>query len=936
MFNVDQGKFEPDKIEQEILEFWQRNNIFEKTQKPGQNQKGFVFYEGPPTANGKPGIHHIMARSFKDIFLRYKSMCGFFVLRKGGWDTHGLPVELQVEKELGLSGKKQIEEYGIEKFNNKCRESVLRYIEDWEKVTNRIGFWIDTKNAYMTFDPKFIETEWWILKQLWEKKLLVKDYKVVPYCYRCQTPLSSHEVAQGYEDVDEQSVYVKFELCKERGVFFLAWTTTPWTLLGNVALAINPKAVYVKIRAEDKVLILAKDRLGVIKTSYEILSEFLGNQLVGLAYNPIFNFVKYKDKAHYVVEADFVKTDEGTGIVHTAVMYGEDDFILGRKNNLPEKHCVNLDGRFSQECGIYSGKLAKKSQEEIIADLKSRDLLYRTEIINHAYPFCWRCHTPLLYYALDSWFIKTTKVKDSLIRVNNKVKWQPPHIKKGRMGNWLATLIDWSISRNRYWGTPLPIWQCPNCHHEICLGSFQEAADYNAEIGKDPHRPYIDKIKLTCPECRKLMVRVSEVIDCWFDSGAMPFAQWHYPFENKKLFEEQFPADFISEAMDQTRGWFFTLMAISTLIKDRNCYKNVVCNGLVLDEKGQKMSKHIGNVIDPWKIISQYGADSLRWYFYSSVRSGDNYRFSEKYLRDINAKIFLVIWNVYKFFALYANIDKWQQKDINTNNLSVLDSWILSRLNNLIRSVTDSLEGYDSFTATQDITKFLDDLSNWYIRRSRDRVGPTISDSDDKEAFYQTTYFVLTTLVRLLAPFAPFFAEKIFQLISNNSKDNGLSVHLSNWPAQADCLDPQLEEEMAAARQLCEFGHRERKDLGIKVRQPLPSIKIEDKKRITNNRISKLIEEELNVKSILWVSKGKGNLKVTFDTNIDDDLKREGELRELIRKVQELRKEAGCPLEAKIHIFMPDKLNPSEKGQLAKKTLAEKIIPGSRLKIKVV
>ena len=657
------------KLEKKILAFWKREKIFQKTQKRKKGQKSFVFYEGPPTANGKPGIHHVLARSFKDLFPRYKTMRGFYCLRKGGWDTHGLPVELEVEKELGISGKKEIEKYGIAKFNQKCRESVFRYVNDWEKLTERIGFWIDMKNPYVTCEPAYIESCWWVLKQLWDKGWLYKDYKVVPYCFRCGTPLSSHEVAQGYADITEDSIYVKFPLKDETEVYFLAWTTTPWTLLGNVALAVDPKAKYVKVEKNKEFLILAEARLKVLGSDWRVVDKFLGDALVGKFYQPLYNFVVYDKKVHFVVPADFVDLNEGTGIVHTAVMYGEEDFELGKKVDLPKHHVVNPDGTFTSECGQFAGKNVKKAEKEIIKDLTSRGLIFKVEPITHAYPFCWRCHGPLLYYAIGSWFIRTTAVKKFLIEENKKTNWYPAYIKRGRMGNWLETLIDWSLSRNRYWGTPLPVWECQNCGNQICLGSYKEIEKLGGKIPQDPHRPYIDEVILKCPKCEGEMRRVPEVIDCWFDSGAMPVAQWHYPFENKKIFCEQFPADFIAEAMDQTRGWFYTLLAVSTLIFKRNSYKNVICSGLVLDENGRKMSKHLGNVINPWEIIEKTGADAIRWYFYSSTSIGNDYRFSLRLVQESVKKFLLILWNVYNFYQTYSKVDKFKYQISNIKYL---------------------------------------------------------------------------------------------------------------------------------------------------------------------------------------------------------------------------------------------------------------------------
>jgi isoleucyl-tRNA synthetase len=918
------------KLEEKILEFWEKEKIFKKTQKRKKGQKTFVFYEGPPTANGKPGIHHVLARTLKDLFPRYKTMQGYYCLRKAGWDTHGLPVELEVEKELGISGKKQIEDYGIEKFNQKCKQSVFRYVDDWEKLTKRIGFWIDMENPYITCDREYIESCWWLLKEIWKKGWLYKDYKVVPYCYRCQTPLSSHEVAQGYKDVTEDSLYVKFSLKEEKNTYLLAWTTTPWTLLGNVALAVSPKEEYVRVDHKGEDLILAAARVKVLgKGFYKIKEKFLGEKIVGKEYLPVFDFISYSQKVHFVAPADFVSMEEGTGIVHTAVMYGEEDFALGEKIGLPKHHVVNEDGTFTKECGKFAGKKVKEEDKEIIADLKSRNLIFKVEPVTHTYPFCWRCDTPLLYYAISSWFIKTTAVKETLIKENNKTNWVPAYIKKGRMGNWLQTLIDWALSRNRYWGTPLPIWTCENCHKEICLGSFQEAEKFGGKIPKDPHRPFIDKVILKCPECGGKMKRVPEVIDCWFDSGAMPVAQWHYPFENKKIFREQFPADFIAEAMDQTRGWFFTLLAVSALVFGKNSYKNVICSGLVLDDKGKKMSKHIGNVVDPWEAIRQTGADAIRWYFYSSTNLGNNYRFSINLVKNSLRKFILILWNVYNFYKIYSKVDKINIKH-QTSSLkhrNILDRWIISRLNQLIGEVTKSLDNYDSFAAAQKIEEFVEDLSTWYVRRSRDRIGPTVPDGEDKKVCYQTLWYVLVNLSKILAPFIPFLSEYIYKNLTSKK-----SVHLESWP-KAGKIEKKLLGEMALIRKICELGHSERKKAEIKVRQPLRELRITNCGLRINKKLIKLIKEELNVKEVV-LKLGKGELKVKLDTKITPELKEEGETRELVRKIQELRKKVGCRLDGKIIIEGPNlPANPRLQEYLKKETLAKELRPGKELKI---
>ena len=915
------------KLEEKILKFWKENDVFGKSLESRKGKKPFVFYEGPPTANGKPGIHHVLARAFKDLFPRYKTMQGFYCERKGGWDTHGLPVELEVEKALGISGKKQIEEYGIAKFNQKCKESVFKYVEDWEKLTERIGFWIDLENPYVTLNNDYIESCWWILKEFFEKGLLAKDYKVVPYCPRCGTPLSSHEVAQGYEDVTEPSVYIKFELKDEPGTFLLAWTTTPWTLLGNVALAINPEADYVVAKFTSRKgerLILAKARLSTVDGTYKIIEEFKGKDLVGKEYKPLYDFVKYDERTHYIAPADFVSLDEGTGIVHTAVMYGEEDFNLGEKIGLPKQHLVEEDGTFIGEAGQFAGMFVKDADPKIVEDLDTRGLLYKKEMTTHAYPHCWRCHSPLLYYAYPTWFIKTTDRQQEIIQANEVTNWYPGHIKKGRMGNWLETMVDWALSRSRYWGTPLPIWQCQNCENEICVGSLKELKSltpkpYTLDPNLGLHRPFIDEVVLKCSECSGKMARVPDVIDTWFDSGAMPIAQQHYPFENKKKFEEQFPADFIAEAMDQTRGWFYTLLVESTILFGKNSYKNVVCSGLVLDEKGQKMSKHIGNIVDPWEVINKTGADAVRWYFYSSTNIGNDYRFSVKLVEEVNRRFFMILWNCYKFFVGYANIDGWTPERIKDAQLQVLDRWILSRLNNLIKTTTDSLEKYDAFSATRAIEDFVvNDFSTWYIRRSRDRVGPTAPDGSDKFTCYQTLYQVLLTLTKLMAPFAPFISEEIHQNLA------GDSVHLENWPKVDESLvDEDLEEEMEIAREIVEKARALRKEYGIKVRQPLSKLHITGKKKFSEE-ILRVMEDELNVKTIVYGE------KLEFDTTLTPELEAEGEARDLVREIQKLRKEAGCELTDEITVEAPSWPKDFE-DYIKQKTLATEIKKGPEL-----
>ena len=880
------------KQEEDTLKFWQENKIFEKSVRQRLGQKPFVFYEGPPTANGKPGIHHVMARSFKDLYPRYHTMRGEYCERKGGWDTHGLPVELEVEKKLKLSGKQQIEEYGIAAFNQKCRESVWEYVDEWINLTQRIGYWVDLENAYVTLDNKYIETGWWILKQLWDQQLLVKDYKVLPYCPRCGTPISSHELALGYQDDTETSVYVKFKLA-DSDAFLLAWTTTPWTLPGNVALAIDPKSTYVKVDRSGDKLILAKNRLGILSGDYNVLEEFPGKKLLNKKYVPLFEFIKYDKPTHFIVPAGFVSMEEGTGIVHTAVMYGVEDFNLGKKVGLPNKHLVNTEGKFIPEVAPWAGMFVKDADPEIISDLRDRKLLYKEEIVTHSYPHCWRCKTPLLYYAIESWFIKTTAKKKEIIAQNTKINWIPSHIKKGRMGEWLANMVDWSLSRSRYWGTPLPIWKCDNCASETCIGSIKELGlDHDIDL----HRPFIDDVKLKCSACGGRMSRYPFVLDCWFDSGAMPYAQQHYPFENQEKFASQFPADFIAEGQDQTRGWFYTLLTLGTLVSGRSSFKNVVCHNLVLDETGKKMSKSVGNVVNPWEMIDKYGADVVRWYFYSYAPMGNEYRFNQKDLTDTARRFHLMLWNIYSFFVTYANIDKFDPK-LSTSHLvlSTLDKWILARLNQTISAVTKSLDKYDAYTASHSIEDFVNDLSLWYVRRSRDRVGPSAIEQNDKIICLSTLHFILSTLSRLLPPFPPYLSEEIYRNLTGDE-----SVHLSDWPKSGK-INNELTAQMIVVRKIVELGLSSRKTAGIKVRQPLRSITIHGQDFPAD--LQQLIKDELNVKNVIFEKSGE--LSVELDLKLDDALIAEGRTRELIRQIQDKRKELGARLDQKINLVFP-------------------------------
>src|SRR6266481_1662948 len=711
-------------MEVEVLRFWKEHDIFHKSLKQREGRPPFVFYEGPPTANNPPGIHHVLSRALKDLFPRYKTMRGYYVERKAGWDTHGLPVEIEVEKQLGFSGKQDIEKFGIEAFNKLCRESVFKYIDQFAEVTERMGYWVDLDKAYRTLDTTYMESVWWILKQIWDKGLLYQGFKVVPYCPRDQTPLSSHELAQGYrDDVEDPSVYVKFELADEPKTYFLAWTTTPWTLPGNVALAVGLDIPYVRVRQGDERYILAKARLSVLEGEYQV--------------------------------------EAGTGIVHTAAAYGVDDLELSLKKGIPVRHVVDLAGRFRPEVEPFAGLFVKKADPKIIEDLTQRGLMYRAETIRHTYPFCWRCGTPLLYYALTSWFIKTTAVKDELIRNNNLVNWVPPYVGTGRMANWLETLVDWSLSRWRYWGTPLPIWVCEQCDERRCVGSV---AELGLTVNDDLHRPYIDRVTLPCKKCGGTMRRVPDLIDVWFDSGSMPMAQYHYPFENQELFKQRFPADFIAEGLDQTRGWFFSLLAISTILFDQAAFKNVIVNGTVLDKQGRKMSKSLKNSVDPLEVMSKFGADATRWYFFSAVAIGNDYRFDLPAVQDVIRPFLLILRNTSGFFANYARLDGFDPAAaaVPVRERALLDRWLLAELAVTIADVEKALEAYDPPTAARRLEAFVLYLSTWYVRRSRRRFWKSESDSDKRSA-YQTLYQVLVNLSQLLAPFTPFVSETIYQ-----------------------------------------------------------------------------------------------------------------------------------------------------------------------------
>lgn len=1098
------------KQEEKILKYWKDNKVFEKSIRQRQKAPNFVFYEGPPTANGKPGIHHVLARNFKDIICRYKTMCGFKVLRKAGWDTHGLPVELEVEKNLGLKNKKDIEKYGIAEFNRACKQSVWKYQEDWEKLTERIGYWVDMNKPYITYDSSYMETLWWIIKQFYEKGLLYKDYKVVPYCPRCGTSLSSHEVALGYKKVKDPAIYVKFEIRKELKTYLLVWTTTPWTLPANVAVAVNPAFTYAKVKVGQEYLILAKERMQALGLTGEVVEEIKGKDLVGKEYEPLYHFTKPDKKAWYVVAGDFVSAKEGTGLVHIAPAFGEDDMQVGKQNNLPTISNVDKEGKFQDEVKEWAGLWVKDADPAIIQNLSKRALLFKEELYEHDYPFCWRCSNALLYYAKESWFIGMQNVKNDLLNNNQKINWVPSHLKEGRFGGWLKEVKDWAFSRERYWGTPLPIWQCPKCGHSKAIGSLKELAvenpqknvflvarhgescrqkngkamcwpekihcpltplgkkeakkiafelkqegidliyssdllrtkqtaeiiakglglkiifdkrlrEYNVGIfnGKNPilswqylrektpdmiysklpkgesladlggrvhdflkdmenlyrgkkilivahelplslmeglargesieqiienrrkspakristgqwrkiifkklprndrveidlHRPYIDELRLVCSKCGDQMSRVPDLIDVWFDSGAMPLAQQHYPFKNKDAIDkrQQFPADYISEAIDQTRGWFYTLLAISTLLGFGPPYKNVISLGHVLDEKGEKMSKSKGNIIEPWYVINKYGADAVRWYFYTVNQPGEAKLFSEKDVEQSLKKFIMTFWNTHVFYQTYVTNQKGRA------GKHILDQWIMSRLNGLIREATEKLDKYDVTTAARLLEDFvINDLSLWYIRRSRKRfeeAAPTLS-------------LVLETAAKLSAPFIPFLSEEVYRSLPRA----GRSVHLQDWPkVNKKLINGVLNQQMKKVRDLVAMALAERAKAGIKVRQPLAELQIQEK---IDKDMAELIRDEVNVKTISF----GGSFKL--DTKITPELKEEGMIREVVRQIQEMRKRAGYKPKDKIRVQysgsrqLTDFLTKHE-NTILKETKAESFVLKEKLK----
>ncbi len=849
--------------EKQVEKFWNDNQIFQKSMDSRKEGPAYTFYDGPPTANGKPHIGHVLSRVIKDMIPRYRTMKGAAVPRKAGWDTHGLPVELEVEKMLGLDGKEQIEEYGLEPFIGHCKESVWKYKGMWEDFSGTVGFWADMENPYVTYHNNFIESEWWALKQIWEKNLLYKGFKIVPYCPRCGTPLSSHEVAQGYKDVKERSAIARFKAVGE-DAYILAWTTTPWTLPSNVALCVNPEEEYVKVQMKENghVYYLAHALCDAVlgEGAYEVLETCKGKALEYKEYEPLYQCAadaaaKQKKKAHYVVCDGYVTLTDGTGIVHIAPAFGEDDSKVGRKYDLPFVQMVDPKGEMTKET-LWPGVFVKKADPLVLKDLDERGLLLAAPNFEHSYPHCWRCDTPLIYYARESWFIKMTAVKDDLIRNNNTINWIPESIGKGRFGDWLENVQDWGISRNRYWGTPLNIWEC-ECGHMHSIGSIEELKSMSDNCPDDIelHRPFIDAVTIKCPKCGKQMKRVPEVIDCWFDSGSMPFAQHHYPFENQELFESQFPADFISEGVDQTRGWFYSLLAISTLIFNKAPYKNVIVLGHVLDENGQKMSKSKGNAVDPFEALETYGADAIRWYFYINSAPWLPNRFHGKVVQEGQRKFMGTLWNTYAFFVLYANIDNFDatKYTLDYSKLPVMDKWLLSKMNSMIKAVDENLAGYRIPETARALQEFVDDLSNWYVRRSRERFWAKGMEQDKINA-YMTLYTALVNVAKAAAPMIPFMTEDIYQnLVRSIDKTAPESIHLCDFPEVDEAhIDPQLEADMDEVLKVVVFGRAARNAANIKNRQPIGQMYVKADHELSRYFVE-IIEDELNVKNVSFV-----------------------------------------------------------------------------------
>ncbi|MFA7141736.1 MAG: isoleucine--tRNA ligase [Candidatus Paceibacterota bacterium] len=867
--------------EEKILKFWKEHDVFKKSIR--KDAPYFSFYDGPPFATGKPHYGHILTTTIKDVVLRYKTMRGFQVPRRVGWDCHGLPIENLIEKELKIKSKKEIEELGVDKFNECCRKSVFTCVEDFKETLERVGRWADYSNAYSTMDRDYIESVWWVLKQLWDKDLVKKDYRVSPYCPRCSTTLSNFEVNQGYKKVKNNSIYVKIKL-KGREEYLLIWTTTPWTLPQNVAVAVNKNEDYVCVRLGDENYILAKKRLEILDEGYEVIREFKGADLLGLEYEPVFNYIENVFK---VICADFVGLDDGTGLVHIASMYGEDDFAVSKEYQLPFVHTVDETGHFYDFVKDFKGEYVFDANKEIVKNLENRNLIFKKELIEHTYPFCWRCDAPLIYYAKESFYLLVTKIKEDLIENNKKIHWVPNHIKEGRFGKWLLGARDWDFARNRYWGAPIPIWECEKCKKMICVSSVSELEKLKEEGDlKDLHKPYIDHVYLKC-DCGGKMRRVKEVFDCWFESGSMPYAQFHYPFENKEFVLKAFPADFIAEGLDQTRGWFYTLHVIATGLKNEPAFKNVIVNGLVLDNTGRKLSKKLKNYPDMNHIFEKYGADALRYFLLSSTNMGEDYRFSEERVREVSRKIILSIENCFTFYNIY----KKNGEEVLSNH--ILDKWILSRLSTLNKNMISYLDDFELTKAVRLFNDFIDDFSNWYIRRSRRRFQRPKNDLELAEA-ETTLKFVLKEVSKIMAPFIPFICEKLYQELKD---EHGLlSVHLCDFPELDEGLiDVNLENEMQEAREIVNLVLNMRMEKGVKVRQPLASLKV---KKEINKKLIEIIKDEINVKEILIDGALKDEILLDFE--LTEELKQEGVVREIVRNIQQMRKELGYSKKDKI------------------------------------
>ena len=1002
--------------EKQVEKFWEDNQIFEKSMKVREGNPSYVFYDGPPTANGKPHIGHVETRVIKDMIPRYRTMKGYQVPRKAGWDTHGLPVELEVEKKLGLDGKDQIEKYGVEPFIEQCKESVWKYEGMWEDFSHTVGFWADMKNPYVTYHNDYIESEWWALKEIWKKGLLYEGHKIVPYCPRCGTPLSSHEVAQGYKDVKERSAVVRFKV-KGEDAYILAWTTTPWTLPSNVALCVNPDEDYVKVTSKGYTYYMAAALVDtVLGEGAEILEHYQGKDLEFKEYEPLFPYAEKRignKKAYYVVCDTYVTLTDGTGVVHIAPAFGEDDSKVGHRYDLPFVQLVNEKGEMTEETP-WAGTFCKKADMAVLQALEDKDLLFDAPLFEHSYPHCWRCDTPLIYYARETWFIRMTAVKEDLIRNNNTINWIPESIGKGRFGDWLENVQDWGLSRNRYWGTPLPVWQCDSGHHD-CIGSIEELKEKadNCPDDIELHRPYIDAVTIKCPKCGKEMHRVPEVIDCWFDSGSMPFAQHHYPFENKEIFEKQFPAQFISEAVDQTRGWFYSLLAISTLLFNKAPYENVIVLGLVQDENGQKMSKSKGNAVDPFDALQTYGADAIRWYFYTSSAPWLPSRFAGKTVVEGQRKFMGTLWNTYAFFVLYANIDNFDatKYSLEYDKLAVMDKWLLSRLESTVKAVDDNLANYRIPEAAKALQSFVDDMSNWYVRRSRERFWAKGMEQDKINA-YMTLYTALVTVAKAAAPMIPFMTEDIYQnLVKSIDASAPESIHLCDFPeVHENWIDPKMEEDMADLLEIVVMGRAARNTANIKNRQPIGTMYVKSEFQLSEF-YKEIIEDELNVKEVVfkddiadfisysfkpqmrtvgpkygkllnkiktvlseldgnkamaelkstgelkldidgqeivlleedllidmaqmegYVSESDHTITVVLDTNLTPELIEEGFVRELVSKIQTMRKEAGFEVMDKIRVYAKDNdkivdIMKNHGDEIKSEVLAEDIVTG--------